>query len=473
MLGWDDPTGMATVAERMFALLAAASVKSAALLAAGAVATMVLRRGSAAARHLAWSVAVVGALAIPALTAVLPAWRIAPAIAGPGRDSPSRDREGAVGKLGSPGPLPHGRGSVEAGRSGDVASTDPAPIERAAVRNSPPDRNRPPRENRTAAASLIAHPASSAGTPTGILGVWLAGAIVSAIPVWLGILSLRRVARGAMPVTDPAVLELAGRLAAQAGVRRPVRLLVSPARPIPMTWGLRRPIILLPADAAGWPEERLAVVLLHELAHVRRWDSLTQLAARAACVAYWFNPLAWLAMARVRREQEQAADDLALDSGLDRHAYAGHLLAIVAGRDPSGSRAAVATAMAASSKLERRLRGILDGRRPRRGPGRRAVALVVVAAAMLLPPLAALEPRGEARIVPALGDVPPQQPDGAGAPQPEAGGISVDSELLAKVRAMSFKPPDESALRRARSRGYSRCCTTRIRRTSTPSRWPT
>ena len=177
---------------------------------------------------------------------------------------------------------------------------------------------------------------SAMWTPSRILGVWAGRGDPSRQSrcCWAS-LSLRRVARGATTVTDPAMLELARRLAAQAGVRRPVRLILSATRVVPMTWGLLRPVILLPADAGDWAEGRLTTALLHELAHVRRWDFLTQLAARAACVAYWFNPLAWLALARVRREQEHAADDFAIECGLDRHGYAVHLLAIVTGRSLS------------------------------------------------------------------------------------------------------------------------------------------
>src|SRR5262249_55729435 len=149
----------------------------------------------------------------------------------------------------------------------------------------------------TAEVPLIVKVFRVVWTRSRALGAWGLGVLVSGVPVLLGMLSLRRVARESRPVTDPARLELARDLAARLGLRRRVRLVLSPRREIPMTWGVFRPVVLLPADAEGWPEERLSMALLHELAHVRRWDCLTQLLARAACVAYWFNPLAWLALA--------------------------------------------------------------------------------------------------------------------------------------------------------------------------------
>ena len=276
------------------------------------------------------------------------------------------------------------------------------------------------------------------------------------MPVLLGMLSLRQVARRVdVPVTDPAMLRAHP---SARGADRPEA--VGAAGPQPSAGDpddLGRPPSGHPPArrCGGWPEERLTTALLHELAHVKRWDFLTQLAARAACAVYWFNPLAWLALARVRREQEQASDDLALGCGLDRHAYADHLLAIVTGRASGGPRSAVAPAMASSAKLERRLLGILDtgrsrrelgpaDRRPRRGWPRRPSSC---------PWRPSTPGRGRGHRQAAgrrrPGGVAPRRRS----TQAGRGRIAVESEVLAKVREVFVKPPDESALRKGAIKG--------------------
>jgi len=100
-------------------------------------------------------------------------------------------------------------------------------------------------------------------------------------------------------------------------------------------------------------------VLLHELAHVKRFDWLSQLVSEAALAMWWFHPLAWIAAARVRHDAELAADDLVLRAGERPSVYAGHLLDIVrslrANRDTVG-----AMAMARASGFESRLRALLE-----------------------------------------------------------------------------------------------------------------
>ncbi|MFV2067259.1 MAG: M56 family metallopeptidase [Pirellulales bacterium] len=71
-------------------------------------------------------------------------------------------------------------------------------------------------------------------------------------------------------------------------LRRRVDLLASEGPLIPMTWGLLRPVVLLPNRARSWTGRLRRFVLLHELAHVKRWDvGLQMLARRAGAVAGW------------------------------------------------------------------------------------------------------------------------------------------------------------------------------------------
>ena len=78
---------------------------------------------------------------------------------------------------------------------------------------------------------------------------------------------------------------------------------------MPLTWGLFRPVIVLPSGAEHWPEDRRRIVLSHELAHIARHDWLLQICAELVRALYWFHPLAWLAAARLRQESERACDD--------------------------------------------------------------------------------------------------------------------------------------------------------------------
>jgi hypothetical protein len=144
---------------------------------------------------------------------------------------------------------------------------------------------------------------------------------------------------------------------------------------------------VIPAIAETWPEDRRRAVLLHELAHVARFDCLTQLLAHAACAIYWFHPLAWWAANRLRLEREHACDDRVIAAGAPAREYAGHLLEIAYSFGPRQAPA-VAVGMARSRQLEGRLLAVLDGARNRRVPARRARIAAAALAAVLIVPLA-------------------------------------------------------------------------------------
>jgi len=173
------------------------------------------------------------------------------------------------------------------------------------------------------------------------------------------------------------------------GIRRRVRVLESADAPMPLTWGILRPVVLLPEGSRDWPPARLRTVLLHELAHVERLDLLAQAIAQAACCLYWFNPLVWLAARQLRKERERACDDAVLSGGVAAPDYAGHLMELVRAMAATRSRWEDAPAMAEASDLEPRVRALLDGTRRRYPLSRRtAITIASVAMAVLLPVVA-------------------------------------------------------------------------------------
>jgi TonB family protein len=146
-----------------------------------------------------------------------------------------------------------------------------------------------------------------------------------------------------------------------------------------VTWGVKRPRIILPAAARTWTDDRIRVVLAHEIAHVVRRDWLLQTAAEVVRCVYWFNPILWIACAQMRQESEQACDDTVLQAGIDGRVYAGHLLEIA--RVFRRHRAAwvPAAAIAHRSSLERRVCAMLNSRVDRK-PVTPLTALAVMAA---------------------------------------------------------------------------------------------
>jgi beta-lactamase regulating signal transducer with metallopeptidase domain len=195
----------------------------------------------------------------------------------------------------------------------------------------------------------------------GLLALWLMGFGWAVSRLAMGALGLRAIRGESRPHTlasaDLPNIAMSG---------RECELRLSVVQGGPMTWGILRPVILLPKASLLWSRERLQAVLLHELAHVRRRDSLSQALALFACALYWFNPLAWIGLRALRREAEIAADDVVIGYGMRPSAYAGELLQIAS--EFRGQRGALAgVAMAAQSSLEARVKSVLAPNQSRKG----------------------------------------------------------------------------------------------------------
>ena len=235
--------------------------------------------------------------------------------------------------------------------------------------------------------------------------LWAAGAAAAFARMLAAFVAMWRVQRAARPFPDDG---LARALAESLGIRHPVRVLESRPGSMPMTFGLLQPAVFMPSEAAAWSEERRRVVLLHELAHVRRGDVATHLLARTALSLNWWNPLAWSAWREFLKERERATDDLVLNAGARASDYAGHLLEVARTLQSAPATEWAAVAMARRSQLEGRLLAILDSGIKRHVPGRMTALAATLLAIAAVAPFAAMRAQTPAQqpAAPTLGDRP-------------------------------------------------------------------
>lgn len=163
--------------------------------------------------------------------------------------------------------------------------------------------------------------------------VWLTGAaLLSAFWVAVHWRTLRQIRQSAQsPQRD--IAELAGECGVTIGVRRLPEIVISPAIPSPAVTGLFRSQLLLPVDLSErFSQDELRLMLLHELAHIRRGDLLMNHAATAMLALHWFNPLLWFGASCMRTDRESACDASVLSSSATdrREAYGDTLLKLQA-----------------------------------------------------------------------------------------------------------------------------------------------
>ena len=353
--------------------LAGAAARSAVVLLLAFAVTFLMRRASAASRHVVWVSAILIALITPLLGIVAPHWdaRVLPAQSGILAIRAS--------EVAPPAPLPSLVWRDASGRYIATGSNDVAPAAPPAMR-----------------ITSLAREDVAARAPwyggNWIALIWLAGAVAVLARLCIGTLVVWRTAKRSARTNDERWLSLASRIAARLGISRRITLLTGADQVVPVTWGIIHPVVLLPESADDWDTERREAVLVHELAHVVRFDALTQMVIQLAVAVFWFNPLIWMAARRVRAERERACDDLVLTHGTRASAYADDLLTMVRVLTRNTEPAFAALAMARRSEFEGRMLAILDPRIDRRRPGRRGVAIALLASLAIALPLAAFRP---------------------------------------------------------------------------------
>jgi beta-lactamase regulating signal transducer with metallopeptidase domain len=352
----------------MSELLLEITIKATLVTLATMAVTAAARRWSAAGRHLVWAAALAVALLVPLTVAFGPRWVVAVRVAWP-FGSAHQDPDSAGNNV--------ARGAVSSALDDREATSPGATVDIDALfpRVASGRRDETPRS-----------------VPLDVGTLWLVGIALALIRLAGGHLWAAAVARRATALADTAWLADAVSARASLGVGRQVQLLTSGSIDVPAVWGVFRPKLLLPAAAVRWTAEQRRAVLLHELAHVRRGDGAFLLVARLAAAVHWFNPLVMLAGARLRAEQERACDDLVLGTGLSAADYAQRLCELVQQSRRPRLPMWAAPAMGQPSRLEARVRAMLDPACRRQPPSWRARAFLGALAAATAVPLAAVRP---------------------------------------------------------------------------------
>jgi beta-lactamase regulating signal transducer with metallopeptidase domain len=199
--------------------------------------------------------------------------------------------------------------------------------------------------------------------PIWVLLIWSCGVIASLFRVIIGKVGLFLLKKRACIYKDKICTRVLEELSKRMGVRQKIVLLKSNGCGIPFTYDVFRPVILLPSDIENWTDERIRVVLIHEIAHIKREDYLIQFICRLICGVFWYMPLIWIAYTNLQMEQENACDSYVIDDGIKPEMYAGHLVEMVRYTRGRILHAGMYNTLVRGGRLEKRVVNVLNFKR--------------------------------------------------------------------------------------------------------------
>ncbi len=294
------------------------ALRSAILILAGAALLTALRIKDASIRLAVWTAILFGSLAIPVMTTALPVLPV------------------HLSKVSAPSAP---SGTVQIDNSGSSAdAVNPGGVGDLVARR---------------AESVPFNWSKAAGV------VYLLVALAMLLRLCVGLAICRRLVRKSRPTEEPGIRE-------------------SDTVSAPVTLGIIRPAIVLPANWRDWDETRRTAVMAHERSHIERYDPALQLLSAIHRALLWFSPATWFLHSRILRVAEEASDDAAVEATGDRATYAEILLDFVRKATPQASLAGVP--MARYGRPDQRINRILDGTSLSRGVTRGGVAAILALA---------------------------------------------------------------------------------------------
>jgi GWxTD domain-containing protein len=191
---------------------------------------------------------------------------------------------------------------------------------------------------------------------------WIAGVVLFYLRHLVGWAMARRLRRTGVCAAPDFWQEKLRALADRIRLSRPVGLLESCLTSVPVVMGHLRPVILVPVGLlTGLPAGQIESILLHELAHIRRYDYLVNMLQTSLEGLLFYHPVVWWISGVIRTEREHCCDDLAVALSGDAHQYAVALAAL----EQSRWDASHAVLAATGGNLVKRIRRLLI---PSEGP---------------------------------------------------------------------------------------------------------
>ncbi len=248
-------------------------------------------------------------------------------------------------------------------------------------------------EATSAAASMTGTPESSA-TSGGwnlrplqqlVFPSWIAGVLLLSLCHFIGWGKTRRLTRQGPAQVSEDWRARFRRLCNTAGLDRAIDIAGSSVARIPCVVGWAKPVILIPLSSfTGLEAEELEMIILHELAHIRRHDVLVGYFQTVVEILFFFNPAVWWISRQIRAEREHCCDDFAIALSGDRLGYARALTNLELTRTIRTRSARTSLVAAAdSTPLLQRVRRILGAPSEQGQPSRGSVGGILLLATLL------------------------------------------------------------------------------------------
>jgi beta-lactamase regulating signal transducer with metallopeptidase domain len=283
-------------------------IKSSLVLGGTLLLFLLFRKKSASMRHFLLSFSLISLLLLPFLSSFMTGWETRLLPSWQNADYTSFDLIEGKKNKGPLSPLNQRDAAIQ------TNATTPSSIETAKHRNN----------------EVLSQKTFNISSILGLslMTIWTAGLGFLLIRIFLGLYGAHRLTRQGKQISGPFWKLLLQRFLDAVAIKRKISLLSHDEVRIPLTWGVFKPTVIMPARAENWNRDECSSALFHELSHVKRSDFLFKILARFSCAFYWFNPLSWFVFRLMKEEQEKACDELVLKAGVKPSTYAANLLSI-------------------------------------------------------------------------------------------------------------------------------------------------